>query len=248
MTTEQAGVQPAITSYWNLRGASYDGQPHHSITDGPERDAWLAALLPLLPAAPADVLDIGCGTGFLSILLAGCGYRVTGVDPAEGMLAEARRKAAGLAPAPTFCTGDGHAPPVSGESFDAVVNRHVLWTLHDPPAAFAAWLRALRPGGVLLAVDSLWFADGRRSGSSLSPALREAWERLYDGAMQERLPLMRAESLEPVVDLLTAAGFADARITRLDAVEAYDAAIAAVQGEADAAQMPRYALTGRRPI
>ena len=44
--------------------------------------------------APLDALDAGCGTGFLSLELAARGHRVTGVDFAPAMLAEARRKAA----------------------------------------------------------------------------------------------------------------------------------------------------------
>ena len=45
---------------------------------------------------PQTVLDLACGTGSLSVLLAQRGYRVIGADLSEDMLAEAEQKALGL--------------------------------------------------------------------------------------------------------------------------------------------------------
>ncbi len=53
------------------------------------RAAWRELLRPLLPPAPARVLDPGCGTGSLAVLLAGAGHDVTGVDFAPAMVARA---------------------------------------------------------------------------------------------------------------------------------------------------------------
>jgi ubiquinone/menaquinone biosynthesis C-methylase UbiE len=90
-------IQTGITAYWNQRGASYDQQPGHASHGGQEHRAWLSALADLLPPAPADILDVGAGTGFLSFLLAELGRRVIGADLADGMPAQARAKATGLA-------------------------------------------------------------------------------------------------------------------------------------------------------
>jgi protein-L-isoaspartate O-methyltransferase len=49
------------------------------------------ALRPLLPPPPADILDVGTGTGFLALLLAELGHRVSGIDLSEGMLVRVRR-------------------------------------------------------------------------------------------------------------------------------------------------------------
>jgi ubiquinone/menaquinone biosynthesis C-methylase UbiE len=152
-------LQASITSYWNLRSPSYDVEPGHNASEGLEMDAWVADVGSLLPPPPLEILDVGAGTGFVSTLLARLGYRVTGLDPSQGMLSAARARGAGLASPPAYIEGDGHAPPFPPESFDAVTNRHVLWTLRNPRTAFAAWLRVLRPGGRLLAIDSLWFAN-----------------------------------------------------------------------------------------
>ncbi|WP_435833085.1 class I SAM-dependent methyltransferase [Kitasatospora purpeofusca] len=66
-----------------------------------------------MPPAPADVLDVGCGTGSLSLLLAEAGHRVAGVDLSPEMVARSRRKLfdAGLAGRSPLEPERGCAPP-----------------------------------------------------------------------------------------------------------------------------------------
>jgi ubiquinone/menaquinone biosynthesis C-methylase UbiE len=250
MTTDAArpaspdDLQASITTYWNLRAPSYDAEPGHNAAEGAEMDAWVADLRDLLPPPPAEVLDIGAGTGFISTLLARLGYRVTGLDPSAGMLAQARVRSEGLQPAPVYVEGDGHAPPFPPESFDVVANRHVLWTLRQPEAAFAAWRRVLRPGGRLLAIDSLWFSDERDDPDKRQTVYSEDWKRLYSEAVRAGLPLMNAESLDPVLTTLRTAGFADVQLHRLARVEAYHREH---QPEAGGGILPRYAITASKP-
>lgn len=84
----------------------------------------------VLPPLPALVLDIGCGTGTLSVLLAELGYEVLGVDLSPRMLEQAALKAARHRVAVRFELGDAARPEVDG-SFDVVLSRHVLWALPD---------------------------------------------------------------------------------------------------------------------
>jgi ubiquinone/menaquinone biosynthesis C-methylase UbiE len=140
-----AEVQEHVTAYWNGRAGPYDQHPLSRVHARQARSAWEAILTEALPAPPADVLDVGTGTGFLAFLLAELGHRVTGVDLSEGMLGLARERAAAQraagAPAPEFRVGDVLAPPLPPGSVDAVVSRHLLWTLTDP----AGGLRQLAP-------------------------------------------------------------------------------------------------------
>ena len=79
---------------WDRQAATFDDEPDHGLRDPSVRRAWLARLLPLLPATPSRVLDVGCGTGSVSVLMAGAGHLVCGVDVSGRMLDRARAKAA----------------------------------------------------------------------------------------------------------------------------------------------------------
>jgi SAM-dependent methyltransferase len=98
--------------------------------------------------AGLDVLDAGCGTGYLSAKLAQRGARVRAVDFAPGMLEQARSRfqRLGLALEPVeddCCTL--HSVPDASQ--DRVVSNYVLQDLEDLPAAARAFSRVLRPGG-----------------------------------------------------------------------------------------------------
>jgi demethylmenaquinone methyltransferase/2-methoxy-6-polyprenyl-1,4-benzoquinol methylase len=112
----------------------------------------LEALADGLPIA-GDVLELACGTGQWTRLLAARGHRVPAVDAAPEMLARARARVAGLdvefVQADIF---DWRAP----RRFDTVF--FSFWLSHVPPERFAAFWRtvgdALRPGGHACFVDS----------------------------------------------------------------------------------------------
>ncbi|CAL9401895.1 class I SAM-dependent methyltransferase [Streptomyces sp. enrichment culture] len=139
---------------WDAAADSFDDEPDHGLRDAGVRRAWAARLASWLPERPGDVLDLGCGTGSLSLLAAEQGHRVTGVDLSPAMVELARSKLAGRDAA--FLTGDAAAPPVGEQRFDAVLVRHVLWTLPDPGRALRHWRELLRPGGRLVLVEGVW--------------------------------------------------------------------------------------------
>ncbi|MBF8172438.1 class I SAM-dependent methyltransferase [Streptomyces olivaceus] len=139
---------------WDVAAASFDDEPDHGLRDAGVRRAWAARLASWLPERPGDVLDLGCGTGSLSLLAAEQGHRVTGVDLSPAMVALARAKLAGRDA--VFLTGDAAAPPVGEQRFDTVLVRHVLWTLPDPGRALRHWRELLRPEGRLVLVEGVW--------------------------------------------------------------------------------------------
>jgi SAM-dependent methyltransferase len=160
-----SGVWEQTRELWDAHAASFDEQPDHGLRDPAVRSAWTEILLPLLPAAPADVADLGCGTGTLSVLLAQAGHRVRGVDLSGRMLALARDKAAAAGVGVDFEQGDASAPPYPEASCDVVLTRHVLWALPDPDAALRRWVEVLRPGGRLVLIEGRW-----STGAGLSAA------------------------------------------------------------------------------
>jgi 2-polyprenyl-3-methyl-5-hydroxy-6-metoxy-1,4-benzoquinol methylase len=92
------------------------------------------------------VLDIGAGTGFLTMAVAGLGHGVTAVDLSGQMLARLTIKASAQQFAVTPI--QARADQVPQEDFDVVMSRHLLWTLPDPQsAAGVAGGRARRSAG-----------------------------------------------------------------------------------------------------
>ncbi|WP_329408354.1 class I SAM-dependent methyltransferase [Streptomyces sp. NBC_00704] len=139
---------------WDAAAAAFDEEPDHGLRDPDVRAAWAGRLRAWLPDRRCDVLDLGCGTGSLSLLASEQGHRVTGVDLSPAMIGLARAKLAGRDAA--FLVGDAAAPPVGEERFDVLLVRHVLWTLPDPARVLRHWRALLRPGGRLVLVEGLW--------------------------------------------------------------------------------------------
>jgi SAM-dependent methyltransferase len=149
-----------VRAYWDAEAAGFDEAADHGLRDPQVRGAWDRLLREHLPEEPVDVLDLGCGTGSLTVLLAEAGHRVHGVDLAPAMVAAARAKVAASGTTATVEVGDASDPPGLAGATDVVLTRHVLWALPDPSAALARWVRLLRPGGRLLLVEGRWWTGG----------------------------------------------------------------------------------------
>ena len=165
----------AIAAYWDAAAADFDAEPDHGLGAEETRAAWSRLLTSSLSSRPSDVLDVGCGTGSLSALLAEAGHRVTGVDLSPRMVDRARAKlrAAGLPG--RFLVGDAAAPPTGDEPFDALLSRHLVWTLPDPQAALADWVGRIRPGGTLLLVEGRWRESGQAGVEYVAGAETLPW-------------------------------------------------------------------------
>jgi 2-polyprenyl-6-hydroxyphenyl methylase / 3-demethylubiquinone-9 3-methyltransferase len=110
------------------------------------RNPWIAAeIARALSARTGDVLDIGCGGGFLANHLGSLGHRVTGLDASEDALAIARRyDQTGLV---RYQHGDALKLPFDDASFDAVCAMDFLEHVEDPSQVIAEAARVLKPSG-----------------------------------------------------------------------------------------------------
>lgn len=124
------------------------------------------------------VLDLGCGSGTLALMLlqATPGLQVSGVDGDPAMLAQARRKAQAAGLAPQFDESLVQRLPYADGRFDAVVSSLFFHHLDRATklAALREALRVLRPGGALHVAD--W-------GRAANPLMRLAFHgiQLLDG-------------------------------------------------------------------
>jgi SAM-dependent methyltransferase len=213
-----------IREYWDADAATYDDSPSHRPTSAGETAAWIAALSRLLPPSPARVLDCGAGTGFLSLTAARLGHRVTALDLSSGMLAKLRERASSEGLPLEVVQGSATEPPPG--PFDAVIERHVLWTLPDPVAALRAWRNAA-PFGRLVVLESVWGAvDGAEILKSKGRQVLRRWRRTpddhhgeYRRELRAALPLGAGTPPSRVIEMVVEAGWRTPRLERLRDVE-----------------------------
>ena len=112
----------------------------------------IGELLRPLAERGAELLDVGCASGYYSVAYASRGGRVTGLDIADSSLALAARRAelAGVAERCSWTTGDIRELPFDDASFDALLMTEVLEHVREARIAVEEAVRVLRPGGTLV--------------------------------------------------------------------------------------------------
>lgn len=118
---DTAAIKDVIKHRWNRSSETYDCCPGHGIQLEQEKEAWNSLLKRAPGEETLDVLDVGCGTGVLSLLLSEIGHKVTGIDLSDGMLGRAKEKADDQSLRAEFRLDDAE-----NLSFDVVISRHLL--------------------------------------------------------------------------------------------------------------------------
>jgi ubiquinone/menaquinone biosynthesis C-methylase UbiE len=151
-------ITEIIRHHWDRRAPIFDDQAGHGLVSDDQRRAWLD-LFSRLSGRSQQVLDVGCGTGFLALIFAELGHTVTGIDLSPLMIDRALSKAERAGFKIDFRVGDASALDCDDEIYDVVVARHVVWNLPNPEQGVAEWLRVLRPGGRLIVIEGKWADD-----------------------------------------------------------------------------------------
>lgn len=140
---------------WDSAAPTFDNEIDHGLI-GSARAAWMEILCAALPLENAAILDAGCGTGSLSVVLAELGHKVTGIDISPEMIKRAEAKAAAAGQTIDFHVMDATDPQFEPASFDAIVCRHILWALPEPDQVLRRWIKLLKPAGRLALIEGFW--------------------------------------------------------------------------------------------
>jgi ubiquinone/menaquinone biosynthesis C-methylase UbiE len=253
-------IKDEIRDYWSKRSETFDLSPGHQIFNDEERHGWHRLFRRHLGDGKGRaVLDVASGTGVISLLLHDIGFSVTGLDFSEAMLARARAKIDKMSAPIRFVLGDAEQTLEPDASYDAVVNRHLVWTLVDPETAFAEWFRVLRPGGTLLIVDADTPTPRTRRAAFLralakfvgrfSPAVTGPG---IDRALHERIVsqvyFSKGAEADRIVQLLAAAGFRDIVVDRdLQQIHRGQGRNMPLRQRLERASQDRFAIHARKP-
>lgn len=123
---------------------------HDSIAE-----RWIREITEILPGhKKLKILDVGCGTGYFSILLSKLGHQVTGIDLTPDMIEKGKLLAEEEHASCELVVMDAEQLQFADDSFDVVISRNLTWTLPHPEKAYKEWLRVLKKGGILLNFDA----------------------------------------------------------------------------------------------
>ena len=177
---------------------------------------WRRFLVSRLPADRGHVLDVATGTGLVAAELESRGFRVTGLDQSEEMLAVARSR---LGRETELVQASAESIPLADDTFDHLTFTYLLRYVDDPAATLAELARVVRPGGTMASLEfgvpaglarPLWELyvgiglplAGRmlrhgwsEVGGFLGDSIREFWTRY---PLERQLELWRAAGLRRV--------------------------------------------------
>jgi ubiquinone/menaquinone biosynthesis C-methylase UbiE len=215
---DESEIQKRITGFWSSIAAGYEAHPGNvPALDTEEYVEWVKAIAELLPVTPSSVLDLATGTGFVAMIAARLGHRVTAIDLSEPMLEVGRAEAKRRGLKVTFLHDDAVAPDFPEKSFEVVVSRHLIWTLRDPVRALRNWRKLVKPSGRVVAIDGFWFKpEPDANGASQRSGL---FEEFYSSEIRAALPGWHYFSVEPLAALVENAGFSGVRVKVLEAIQ-----------------------------
>lgn len=170
--------------------------------EGPGSDAATAQALNLLPNLPdrPDILDMGCGPGAQTLVLAlSTRGSVTAIDSHQPFVDELRRRArvAGCADRVRAMRESMESLPFSPQSFDLVWAEGSIYIIGFE-RGLVSWLPLLRPGGYIAASELTWLVDDPPE------QVRTFWAGAYPGvtSLQQNRALVERSGYERIAEFI----------------------------------------------
>ena len=160
-----------IRKYWNAEAVNFDAAPDHGLLNNDTKNEWIKLLTSLIPIKSGSILDMGCGTGTLSIILSNLGYKVTGIDLSPNMINIAKQKALQGNITIEFIVGNARKPTFLPASFDLILARHIVWALPEYKGTLKKWSGLLKPGGYFVLIEGYWMTKAGIHQDELIEAL-----------------------------------------------------------------------------
>ena len=249
-------TKETISKYWDWRSESYT-----NALDGfqaEERSVWNKELRAAVNGNRGlNILDVGTGPGFLALILAEMGHTITGVDISRGMIEKAQNNAKMMGLEADFRHADAERLPFEDESFDFLVNWHLLWTLPNPKETIEEWARVLKPEGAIVAIDGAWFdpALSTRLRRCVSKAVTFAFDKKipsfysvfgeYYNPIRHELPLFGDTKPQRICTLFEEAGLSNVSFRYLEEAQRFQRAYAKLPYRI-AHNDPTFLVTGKK--
>lgn len=205
---ERAEQVIAARKHGQTWAESVAGRMELHYSPGRTWEATARALIGLLQLG--DVVDIACGDGVLSELIAERAQSVTGVDISPTVIAAARKRLARLANV-EFREADMHALPLPSAAYDHVFLMHALSYTREPQKVLKEAARLLRPGGrvIVAALAEHGHAETMRAYDHLNLGIApDKLRKLMTGCglSVESCRISSREARPPYFEVITALG------------------------------------------
>lgn len=145
-----------IKKYWNERSNEFCDLRMSELSSN-KKELWFQEIkrnIDNINDSKFNILDIGTGTGFFSIILSSLGHNVTGIDLSENMINNANKTARLLGYDIDFRVMDAQNLDFEDKTFDIIITRNLTWTLPNVCEAYKEWHRVLKENGKLINFDA----------------------------------------------------------------------------------------------
>ena len=187
-----------IEDFWNERSTTFDAD--HDTED---LEIWKSELNRFIDKEKKVILDLGCGTGFLTNMLSELGHLVIGVDILTEMMKIGLEKTNNKSLKACYMKADVIDLPFIDESVDVIVNARLIWTILEPVKAMQEWSRVLKKDGKLLCFNRMKEGFGLNTETNV-----------YEGEIESKLKLKTIEN-EKLINIIKNNGFSDVKIKKI---------------------------------